>query len=547
MGKTKDAGSSPLTRGKRIDAASAENVSRLIPAHAGKTRPRTVRVCGSRAHPRSRGENVDGQRETAEEWGSSPLTRGKQHVRRIDCKAPGLIPAHAGKTVLGAVTGTINGAHPRSRGENRSLPAFRRSRDGSSPLTRGKHETGRTALEILGLIPAHAGKTFKGMGQSIAQEGSSPLTRGKPSRRRCRRWRAGAHPRSRGENLKKVPATCSPRGSSPLTRGKPHCGDPRGMGLGLIPAHAGKTIRTLSANPKPRAHPRSRGENGVDMTQAIGRLGSSPLTRGKRVSPVQERAGDGLIPAHAGKTGRRPASRPRYGAHPRSRGENGCCGRGSRLDRGSSPLTRGKRRFRGLRVPRGGLIPAHAGKTPLVHASRFHRWAHPRSRGENLNLGVECIEIGGSSPLTRGKRLLRSRISPRPGLIPAHAGKTTSARPEYAPIRAHPRSRGENGTTLGKTDARLGSSPLTRGKHGVEGGVSGREGLIPAHAGKTSRPRSALSPAWAHPRSRGENRYTRARWLWRLGSSPLTRGKHVGGRDARCAAGLIPAHAGKTH
>ena len=49
----------------------------LIPAHAGKTRGKAHRRRAGRAHPRSRGENLDGYRETYEEWGSSPLTRGK--------------------------------------------------------------------------------------------------------------------------------------------------------------------------------------------------------------------------------------------------------------------------------------------------------------------------------------------------------------------------------------------------------------------------------------------------------------------------------------
>ena len=50
---------------------------RLIPAHAGKTRPplrhRRVRA----AHPRSRGENGSAGTARAGGSGSSPLTRGK--------------------------------------------------------------------------------------------------------------------------------------------------------------------------------------------------------------------------------------------------------------------------------------------------------------------------------------------------------------------------------------------------------------------------------------------------------------------------------------
>ena len=50
-----------------------------------------------------------------------------------------------------------------------------------------------------------------------------------------------------------------------------------------------------------------------------------------------------------------------------------------------------------------------------------------------------------------------------------------------------------------------GSSPLTRGKPPVSDFAPYRVGLIPAHAGKTARPRPPTSQARAHPRSRGEN------------------------------------------
>ena len=94
------------------------------------------------------------------ETGSSPLTRGKQQVDVAEADVLGLIPAHAGKT-----------------------RRFRRSYVmgfGSSPLTRGKPIMAKNKIEIPGLIPAHAGKTLGRVGG---------LNIG------------GAHPRSRGENI----------------------------------------------------------------------------------------------------------------------------------------------------------------------------------------------------------------------------------------------------------------------------------------------------------------------------------------------------------
>ena len=213
---------------------------------------------------------------------------------------------------------------------------------------------------------------------------------------------------------------------------------------GLIPAHAGKTELSSSSRARPRAHPRSRGENSTCARKALASTGSSPLTRGK---PFEERRGlawRGLIPAHAGKTKCRPPRAAPIRAHPRSRGENyvPCAG-----------------------IPGGrGLIPAHAGKTLFERLGRNQGRAHPRSRGEN-HLAVRLAsEMGGSSPLTRGKPADRPDRPPRAGLIPAHAGKTEIPSAQRRVSRAHPRSRGENDASLAAGYSARGSSPLTRGK-----------------------------------------------------------------------------------
>ena len=153
------------------------------------------------------------------------------------------------------------GAHPRSRGENKSFHVDSVNGVGSSPLTRGKPVPRQSALIEVGLIPAHAGKT-----QPIQAE-----SHGK-----------GAHPRSRGENIKAAVSVVVEWGSSPLTRGKPgRCA-------------AGEYARW--------AHPRSRGENIRQESNGYGNLGSSPLTRGKPGRALHRRVQGGLIPAHAGKT-----------------------------------------------------------------------------------------------------------------------------------------------------------------------------------------------------------------------------------------------------
>ena len=197
-----------------------------------------------------------------------------------------------------------------------------------------------------------------------------------------------------------------------------------------------------------------------------------------------------------------------------------------RLAMGSSPLTRGKLRATPADGPAPGLIPAHAGKTSSTRRRAWAARAHPRSRGENKGTWAIAHVCQGSSPLTRGKRRVAGGVWARWGLIPAHAGKTGSVTVTATVTAAHPRSRGEN---------RL---------DGPEGALDA--GLIPAHAGKTVLAGHLFSSARAHPRSRGENILSFTQDAYTAGSSPLTRGK-LGPVDlGDVTQGLIPAHAGKT-
>ena len=192
-------------------------------------------------------------------------------------------------------------------------------------------------------------------------------------------------------------------------------------------------------------------------------------------------------------------------AHPRSRGENCPSIRSRRLALGSSPLTRGKHPTLNHIVINRGLIPAHAGKTDAHPEPRPAEAAHPRSRGENIDGFVSGIKSAGSSPLTRGKLgVPPARILPN-GLIPAHAGKTTCTAGASARLTAHPRSRGENERSEVSHTGPQGSSPLTRGKPLASLSGCEIERLIPAHAGKTGVTLDAWRHVQAHPRSRGEN------------------------------------------
>ena len=172
---------------------------------------------------------------------------------------------------------------------------------------------------------------------------------------------------------------------------------------------------------------------------------------------------------------------------------------------GSSPLTRGKRLVGTLFQERVGLIPAHAGKTTVGDDVHFGVPAHPRSRGENHLVPGTTFWYRGSSPLTRGKPTVSTADRRVVRLIPAHAGKTMLASESGDKRVAHPRSRGENPGRPLIHDTAVGSSPLTRGKLATALKPAAEKRLIPAHAGKTALKARGNVTAPAHPRSRGEN------------------------------------------
>ena len=253
------------------------------------------------------------------------------------------------------------------------------------------------------------------------------------------------HPRSRGEHTSNPTARPTIPGSSPLTRGAPRACRPVLSPTGIIPAHAGSTRLSAGGVRGEWDHPRSRGEHYRFRIAYRAIEGSSPLTRGAPRRSLWCTATTGIIPAHAGSTLRRGGCSMVSGDHPRSRGEHGFSPNLSKTYVGSSPLTRGAPADRHPHGRRLGIIPAHAGSTrPRLDRGTL-RQDHPRSRGEHGGRRMSIVTALGSSPLTRGALRHVGGVREGGGIIPAHAGSTSS-------------------------DERVGQV---------------RRGIIPAHAGST--------------------------------------------------------------
>ena len=274
-------GSSPLARGPRWGCAAGGVLPGLIPARAGTTDyPFPSPACFG-AHPRSRGDHAISSRAPRTRLGSSPLARGPQERGVGRWCVGGLIPARAGTTEDKYTVYSCSWAHPRSRGDHVSMPGFSMPSLGSSPLARGPRGPFVIPRGVYGLIPARAGTTqhfpslrpgsrahprSRGDHRSVQNcrsrlRGSSPLARGPqridanfPGFMGLIPARAGttggpqffadywwAHPRSRGDHATLKATFWVSWGSSPLARGPLNTIPHGGNDVGLIPARAGTT------------------------------------------------------------------------------------------------------------------------------------------------------------------------------------------------------------------------------------------------------------------------------------------------------------------
>ena len=171
---------------------------------------------------------------------------------------------------------------------------------GSPPHTRGKGRYMRQPRVIVGITPAHAGKSDSSVSFSIVKQD---------------------HPRTRGEKLLLFWQYPINRGSPPHTRGKAKTGSAHIGCTRITPAHAGKRNLLPVLWAAPGDHPRTRGEKSQNLRNFVRRQGSPPHTRGKVQEIHRQIPRSGITPAHAGKSSRACRKCWRCWDHPRTRGE----------------------------------------------------------------------------------------------------------------------------------------------------------------------------------------------------------------------------------
>ena len=171
----------------------------------------------------------------------------------------GIIPAHAGLTIIICGTKKPSGDHPRACGAHSYANSAMQSLSGSSPRMRGSPKSSSQTHLRTGIIPAHAGLTISSLSSS-----SVP-------------W---DHPRACGAHDWHVVKVVQLRGSSPRMRGSPVMTMEYTTELGIIPAHAGLTLMTTKSSIATRDHPRACGAHSLTLILTSLVPGSSPRMRG---------------------------------------------------------------------------------------------------------------------------------------------------------------------------------------------------------------------------------------------------------------------------
>ena len=134
-------GSSPLARGLHEPRRERRRARGIIPARAGFTEAVLDVGGGVGDHPRSRGVyGIPGQ-SVSSRLGSSPLARGLPVQKPLIAGPRGIIPARAGFTEVRLIRVGRSGDHPRSRGVYTRPRPTATAGSGSSPLARGLRTT----------------------------------------------------------------------------------------------------------------------------------------------------------------------------------------------------------------------------------------------------------------------------------------------------------------------------------------------------------------------------------------------------------------------
>ena len=216
------------------------------------------------------------------------------------------------------------------------------------------------------------------------------------------------------------------------------------------------------------------------------------------------------------------------------------------MTQGLSPRGRGKPRIPRRPIGRRGSIPAWAGETCVRLPAGLTDEVYPRVGGGNECLEKSGYSLFGLSPRGRGKPGAVAIIANFAWSIPAWAGETTKPLTALQGLRVYPRVGGGNVSASPLLLRLLGLSPRGRGKRHIWLLSGGGSGSIPAWAGETRVIAPLRYMCLVYPRVGGGNAMALSDARKFGGLSPRGRGKPGTGVAAVKSCRSIPAWAGET-
>ena len=153
-------GSSPRVRGTHVGDVAFFTDCRFIPAGAGNTQYRALRMPFVPVHPRGCGEHSAAVLIINSNAGSSPRVRGTHYRKPNKSTSDRFIPAGAGNTIGCPGDLPFQTVHPRGCGEHGFNAFLLRGCCGSSPRVRGTLPCNSIIPFFMRFIPAGAGNTY---------------------------------------------------------------------------------------------------------------------------------------------------------------------------------------------------------------------------------------------------------------------------------------------------------------------------------------------------------------------------------------------------
>ena len=289
----------------------------------------------------------------------------------------------------------------------------------------------------------------------------------------------------RGDHRLEDGALDAARGPPPHARGSPALHPRRARSCGPTPACAGITRTWTSPAPATRAHPRMRGDHGVEVGELALQVGPPPHARGSRDLGDRVVVGARPTPACAGITAGVRSAWDAPGAHPRMRGDHRDAVAHEVERRGPPPHARGSPGTTSVRWCSRRPTPACAGITRAGSARSATATAHPRMRGDHAGAGIVKVAADGPPPHARGSPPLPLPPPPPPRPTPACAGITPRDPRVQQQTWAHPRMRGDHSVISASVLMWAGPPPHARGSPPLALVVPDRHRPTPACAGIT--------------------------------------------------------------